>query len=40
MFAGLGAARVRQLWELAEINAPCVVFIDEIDCLGSRRTSH
>ena len=38
MFVGLGAARVRSLWELAEINAPCVVFIDEIDCLGRRRS--
>lgn len=39
MFVGLGAARIRQLWNLAELNAPCVVFIDEIDCLGSRRNS-
>ena len=38
MFVGLGAARVRSLWELAELNAPCVVFIDEIDCLGRRRS--
>lgn len=38
MFVGLGAARVRQLWDLAELNAPCVVFIDEIDCLGRRRS--
>lgn len=38
MFAGLGAARVRQLWELAELNAPCVVFIDEIDAVGRRRS--
>ena len=37
MFAGLGAARVRALWELAEINAPCVLFIDEIDAVGRRR---
>lgn len=39
MFVGLGAARVRSLWNLAEINAPCVVFIDEIDCLGMKRGS-
>lgn len=39
MFAGLGAARVRSLWELAELNAPCVVFIDEIDAVGRRRSS-
>ena len=38
MFAGLGAARVRQLWELAELNAPCVLFIDEIDAVGRRRS--
>ena len=38
MFVGLGAARVRSLWDLAELNAPCVVFIDEIDCLGRRRS--
>ena len=39
MFAGLGAARVRALWDLALTNAPCVVFIDEIDAVGRRRTS-
>ena len=39
MFVGLGAARVRSLWNLAELNAPCVVFIDEIDCLGMKRGS-
>ena len=38
MFAGLGAARVRKLWDLAELNAPCVVFIDEIDAVGRRRS--
>lgn len=38
MFVGLGAARVRALWELASINAPCVVFIDEIDAVGRRRS--
>ena len=37
MFVGLGAARVRALWELAELNAPCVLFIDEIDAVGKRR---
>ena len=37
MFVGVGAARVRQLWELAETNLPCIIFIDEIDCLGKRR---
>ena len=39
MFAGLGAARVRALWDLALTNAPCVVFIDEIDAVGRRRTA-
>lgn len=38
MFAGLGAARVRRLWDLAQLNAPCVVFIDEIDAVGRRRS--
>ena len=37
MFVGVGAARIRSLWELASTNAPCVIFIDEIDCLGKRR---
>lgn len=37
LFAGVGAGRVRSLFELAAVNAPCVVFIDEVDCLGSRR---
>lgn len=39
MFVGLGAARVRALWDLALANAPCVVFIDEIDAVGRRRQS-
>lgn len=39
VFAGLGAARVRSLWDLAKINAPCVIFIDEIDAVGRRRSS-
>lgn len=38
MFVGLGAARVRSLWEVAVTNAPCVVFIDEIDAVGKRRS--
>lgn len=37
MFVGVGAARVRALWDLASANVPCIVFIDEIDCLGKRR---
>lgn len=39
MFAGLGASRVRKLFEKAKKMAPCIVFIDEIDAIGSRRTS-
>ena len=39
MFVGLGASRVRALWELAEVNAPCVIFIDEIDAVGRSRTT-
>lgn len=38
MFVGLGAARVRSLWDLAMTNAPCVIFIDEIDAVGRRRS--
>ena len=38
MFAGLGASRVRKLFEKAKKVAPCIVFIDEIDAIGSRRT--
>ena len=42
MFAGLGAARIRKLFETARNNAPAIVFIDELDAVGMRRsgTSH
>ena len=40
MFAGLGASRVRKLFEKAKKMAPCIVFIDEIDAIGARRTSN
>ena len=39
MFAGLGASRVRKLFEKAKKIAPCIVFIDEIDAIGSRRAN-
>ena len=38
MFAGLGASRVRKLFEKAKKVSPCIVFIDEIDAVGARRT--
>ena len=37
MFVGVGAARVRDLFEQAKTNAPCIVFIDELDALGKAR---
>jgi cell division protease FtsH len=38
MFAGLGAARIRKLFEEANNNAPAIVFIDELDAVGAART--
>ena len=40
MFAGLGAARIRKLFQEARKNAPAIVFIDELDAVGAQRTGH
>src|SRR5438876_6145303 len=40
MFAGLGAARIRKLFETARRNAPAIIFIDELDAVGGARTGH
>ena len=37
MFVGVGAARVRDLFEQARKTAPCIIFIDELDALGKAR---
>ena len=40
MFAGLGAARIRKLFDEARKNAPSIVFIDELDAVGPARSGH
>ena len=39
MFVGVGARRIRDLFEAAKLHTPCIVFIDEIDAVGSKRGS-
>ncbi len=39
MFVGVGAARVRDMFQQAEAKAPCIIFIDELDALGKTRGS-
>ena len=40
MFVGVGASRVRDLFEEAKKHAPCIIFIDAIDAIGKRRDTH
>ena len=40
MFAGLGASRIRKLFNTARKNAPSIIFIDELDAVGAARTGH
>lgn len=39
-FAGIGTSKVKKVFSMAKKNAPCVIFIDEIDGIGSKRSSH
>lgn len=40
MFVGMGASKVRDLFQQAKQKAPCIIFIDEIDTIGQKRTGN
>jgi cell division protease FtsH len=40
MFVGAGSSKIKKLFETAKKNSPCVIFIDEIDAVGTRRSEH
>lgn len=40
IIVGLGVAKIKEIFDLAKRNAPCILFIDEIDAIGQRRSAH
>lgn len=40
IIVGLGVAKIKEIFEMARRNAPCILFIDEIDAIGQRRSTH
>ena len=40
IIVGLGVAKIKEIFELAKRNAPCILFIDEIDAIGQKRSAH